>query len=443
MPNHVLHDDDPRVNRRADGQGNPAQGHHVDRVPGEVKPQAADEHRQHDHGENRQRRQQTPEKHRDHNRHQNRPQAHFVNQVSHRVSDIGRLVADQGDFGGFGDFAAGLHRGDFFGEPFVDAIHDGDRVFARLAEQRAIHAPAAVDADDVVLNRGIVLYVAHIANEDRFAVADRDRDGFDVFGRGQGVRGMHLIFVIPQLRGAGGEDEIRLAHGFDHVGGAQIDGPEPGGIDIDHHLPELPAEGVRNLHALKSAHFVADGVIADFVEFRLAQALAGNRRQNHRQVRRFAAEREGMFDARRQMEEIVVFQVHDVVHRRPRIGPRLKEHLDHCRSGNRSRFLVLHAARERQEPLDSLRNAFLHVPRRQTGIGEIADHDRFLEVRQNVHRYRRHHRQTQQAKPHADRDDRIGIPQCKTNQTHLIQFTSNRRRQGKFFGFQFLASRAA
>ena len=131
------------------------------------------------------------------------PSPTSYSQVPHGIADIRGLVADQRHFGGLGDVAAGFHVGNLGRDPFVDAVHDGDRVLTRLAEQWAVDATIAVDADDVVLNGRIVFGVADVANEDRPAVANGDWDVIDVVGRGQRIERVNLVLRRPEFDRSG------------------------------------------------------------------------------------------------------------------------------------------------------------------------------------------------------------------------------------------------
>jgi hypothetical protein len=212
----------PHVDDGADGQSDSAQRHHVDRETGERKSQGADQDRQEDHrtmmteGRNRRKNAATTK------RHQQCAQPDFVDEFRMAL----RMYVDWSLTSVTSRASSGISprsfmRG-FLRDAFADPIDDRDGVFTRFAQQRAVDAAVAVDADDVVLNGGIVLGIADVADEDRAAVANGDRI-VDVFGRRQGVDRVHLVFRIAEFHRAGGQHQVRVAQGVDDVGGAQAE----------------------------------------------------------------------------------------------------------------------------------------------------------------------------------------------------------------------------
>ena len=234
-----------------------------------------------------------------------------------------------------GDLAAFLHPRDFLVHGPADAVHDSDGVGAGLAQQRTVDTPFAVDSNDVVLDRGVVLRITDVANEDGTTVPHGDRHIVDIFGAGKSVEGMHLILGAAELQRATGKDQVRLAQGPHHVHRSQLQRVELLGVDVHHHLAELSSERVRDLNTLQTAHPVPHRVVADLVQFGFAQAFTRDGRQDHGQVRRFAPQGEGKLDARRQMEHIAGFEIDDVVHGGAGIGPGMKEDFDHARAWQR------------------------------------------------------------------------------------------------------------
>ena len=161
-------------------------------------------------------------------------------------------------------------------------------------------------------------------------------------------------------------------------------GGELVGIDIDHHLAELAAEGVGDLYALEPAQFVADGVVADLVEFGFTEAFAADGRQEDGQVSGLGAHGERHLDAGRQMEEIAHLVVDDVVHGRAGIGTGLERDLDQTGAGQDAGLDGLPSSGQCQGPFHPRRHRLFHLAGRQSRIGVITHHHRLLEVGQDV-----------------------------------------------------------
>ena len=418
MSHHVFHDNDARVDDRADREGEAAKRHHVDRVTGHAEAETADQNRQEDRAADCDRRQQSAKKDPNDDADQDRAQADFVQQIPHRVADVARLVVDQRDLCSFRDLAEIFHRGNLSGDPLVNPVDDRNRVLTWFTQQRAVDAAFAVHSNDVVLNGRVVFRVADVADEDRFAVIHLDHDIVDVVRRGQRVERVNLQFRVVNLDRSGRENQVRLSHCLHDVRSTQAVRPQFHRVDIDHHLAELAAERMRNLHALQPAHAVAHGVITDRVKLFLTQPLAADRREDNRHVGRLATQCERPLDPRRQVEHVGRFEVDDVVHRRRRIGPGLKEHLDHGGTRNGARLLMLDPPGQRESTLNARRDALLHIHRGQTGIRKEADNHRLLEVRQNVDRCRRNDRRTEQTQ--SDRQSHNGerIAKRELNKIH-------------------------
>ena len=312
----------------------------------EIEAQAPHRQREEDDDHDGQRRQQTPQEHEDHEGHQDGPHRHLVTEIVHRIADIQRLVAQQGDLRRLGDLAAFLHFREERGHGLAHAVDHGHGVFPRLAQERHVHAPLPVDVHDIVLDGRIVLDIADVADEDRPAVAHGDGSGGDVFDAGEGIQRMDLVLRLIDFHRPRGQHQVGFLQRLGNVLGAEAHGAEPRGIDIDHHLPVLAAEGVIDLHPFEPAQLVPHTVISDLIQILFAQAITGDGGQDHRQASRLAGQRKRILDPRREVEKVVGFQVHHVVDRPMRIGSRMEDDLQHAGPGNGARFLVLHPARQ-------------------------------------------------------------------------------------------------
>ena len=114
-----------------------------------------------------------------------------------------------------------------------------------------------------------------------------------------------------------------------HVGRADVVCLQLRRIDVNHHLAELATKRMRNLDSVQSPHLVSNGVVTDGVKLLFAESFARDRRQNHRQVCRFASKGKRPLDSRWQMEHVTRFEIDDVVHRRTGVGSGLEKNLDH------------------------------------------------------------------------------------------------------------------
>ncbi len=195
---------------------------------------------------------------------------------------------------------------------------------------------------------------------------------------------MDLIIRIANLGGSRRQNEIGSRQCIDHIGCAKMISVQFSGVDIHHHLPKLAAEGVRDLHPFQSAHFVSDGVISDRVKLRFAQPFTRDRRQHHRQVRRFTAQRKRPLNPRRQVKHVTRLEVYDVIHRGACVRTGLEEDLDDCGTRNGARFLVFDFSGKCQCAFDASRHRLFHIQSWQAWIRKETDNNRFFEIRKNI-----------------------------------------------------------
>ena len=92
--------------------------------------------------------------------------------------------------------------------------------------------------------------------------------------RGRAV-GFDLVFEGAHLRRAGGQDQVLVADGVDHIAGRQPLGLQRVQVQVDLHLALLAAVGVGNGGAVDGDQLGADEVQAVVVELLLGEPLPG------------------------------------------------------------------------------------------------------------------------------------------------------------------------
>ena len=307
MAHDVFHHHNTGIDDIADRQGDAAQSHHIDGVPGEIESQEANQDGQRNHHQHRHRRQEPTQEKRGHQQDKKATQTHLVFEIANGVADIARLVTDQFDLSGFRDLSALLHQWHFPRQALANPVHDFNGVFARFTVQWAVNRTLAVHPDDIVLDCRIVLGIADVPDENRFSVPNRHRNVADVFGRWQRIDGVHLVIGFTQFHGTPGHNQVGFGQRLDHIRRRQLMCPQLVRVDIHHHLPELSSERVRDLNAFEPTHLVAHSVIADLVKFRLTQTLTGDGCKHHGQVGRLTPQRKRPVNVRRQVMHVIGF----------------------------------------------------------------------------------------------------------------------------------------
>ena len=158
---------------------------------------------------------------------------------------------------------------------FADVVDhlDGVAVSARLHD-RDVGGLLAVDADDVVLQLARVLGLADVAH--RNPACAHGLDGYaiqigDVLHQAVGV---DIEVGGSDLDVAGGQDQVAVVDGADHVHHAQLPRQQLEGIDVDHRLPVLAAEHRGNFSAVDDRNLIADLELRQIVKLGFGQALA-------------------------------------------------------------------------------------------------------------------------------------------------------------------------
>ena len=349
----AFNNDNAGVDNCSDRKGETAEGHHVDCHAGPGKAEQSDHHRQWQQEQDGDGRNPTAEKHRHYDSHKSRSQQELSLEVGNGVTDVARLVSHQSHLGCRWNFTPVLHPGNLLADAVPDAIHHCDGVAARLSQQWAVNASFTIDPDNVGLNGGVVASCTDIPQKDRTAIPDSDWNGVDFFLSRQRVDGMHLIVGASEPYRTAAKDKVAFTDGGDNVSQCQVMGLQPVRVDVDHHLSEAATEGMWDLYSGKPPHFVPDGVVANFVKLGFTQSFTGDGGENHRQVGRFTPQREGMLDARWQMEHVTGFEVNDVIHRRRGVGSGLEGDFQHTRPRQGPGFLLVEPSSERQRPLDA------------------------------------------------------------------------------------------
>ena len=219
--------------------------------------------------------------------------------------------------------------------------------------ERTINGALAVHPNDVVLDGRVVFGDTQVTDENWFPIPHRYGDVIDVLCGRQGVDGVHLVFRLAELHRPARHDEVGLGQGLHHIRWRECMRPQLVGVDVDHHLPKLTAEGMRNLHALEPAHLVAHGVVADLIQFRLGQAFARDGGQYHGQIGGLTPKCERPVDVRWKVMDIVGLKIDDLIERRGGISPRVELYPYHTCPRHTPCLLVINVAGERQDAFDA------------------------------------------------------------------------------------------
>jgi hypothetical protein len=271
----------------------------------------------------------------------------------------------------------------------LNPVGDGQAARPGLPVDRREHLLLAVDPHPRLLDDRVVDGQADVAEQDLAAGLERDRQGVQLVDGADHQVGVERDQVVAEVGGAGGGDQVPAVEGGDHVDGRQVAGLQLVPVEVDHHLPILPAADDLGDHPADRPEPVTDVDAGEVLHL-----LLGHRRVADGQ------------DAQRQGAGRVVRQ-HDGwegVGRQARLGPGgqrvghrqgvgrvdvlAEEQSDDAHPGDRPALHVGHAGGLVDPPLDPVGDG----PRGRPGghpveVGENLD-GRDLERRQDVHRDR-------------------------------------------------------
>ena len=402
----VLDDHDAVVHQDAGRHGEPAQGHRIDRLPGEVKGDERRQHRERQRDGNDQRRADAAQEDEDHQAGQERAEDPLALQAGDRLTGEDRLVHDHVHL----DLAAVGHSPLDVRDRRLDPLHDLDRIGARLAIDRDVDGPLATDVDGVGLDGVRVFRFTHVPHVNRPAAA-----------RVNHPIAIDLVVVVADLGRAGRDEHVERADGVDHVHRGKMTRLELVPVHINQDAPQPAAIDCRGDDARRAGEEVADLEVSHIVKRGLVQGIAGERQQGERlRGRRVERHHHGRDGAGRQVVQVRDRQGGHLRHRSVRIDVRAEEILHHADADERPRLLPRDAVGLAGPALQAVRHIPLDDIRGHTGIKRQDLNGGRLELRQDVHRDARQRGQADHQDGESDHGDGIRIPECQTNQSHVV-----------------------
>ena len=135
----------------------------------------------------------------------------------------------------------------FDGVGVAPLLHDGD-----------VTGTLAIDADDVVLDLTGVFGFSHIAHRHPARPGRLERNVVELLDALHHGVGVDVVVVGADLYVSGGQNQVVLVDGIDHVHHAQLPGKQFEGIDVDHDLPVLASKRRWDLGAFHHGDLVTD-----------------------------------------------------------------------------------------------------------------------------------------------------------------------------------------
>ncbi len=156
------------------------------------------------------------------------------------------------------------------------------------------------------------------------------------------------------------------------------------GIGVEHHLAAASAERLRYRGARNAGQLIANHVLRHVLQLGLGETLAAHGQQTDGQAGGIEFEHHGRQCPRRQAAHLRRRQSAHHGHCRIRVHTRMKIDFDDADAGERARLDVFDAAAQRQEPLQAIGDAVLHLLRRHSRIKGRDHHYRYVDPRKHV-----------------------------------------------------------
>ncbi len=128
----------------------------------------------------------------------------------------------------------------------LDALNDGERGGRADLQDRRQHRALAVDVHNALLRRAAVTHVADITDEDGGAVDGLDRNVVEILDRADGVVQLDRVLLAAELDVADRDDEVLCGDGVGHVLRREAFRLQRLRIEVDLHLSDFAAVGIRN-----------------------------------------------------------------------------------------------------------------------------------------------------------------------------------------------------
>ena len=279
MPRDVLDHDHGIIDDQADGHGQAAQRHQVERVSGQVEEDEADDEAQRDRERGDQGRSQALEEHQeDGNAHQTADDD-GVADVGDRRADQQPLVVDRMDLDAWRGTPGRV------GQHVLQRARDRQRVASQAAEDGQGDGVLAVGPDR---HRPVLVpdrHPAEVAQPDRLAVLLGDDPVLQVERIACQRVGQHLVLQRPAIEAPDGLEPVLLVQSVGHVGDREVGRHEGLRVDLDQDLADVaPLHG--DVGDVRDAADPGPQVVVGVVVQRRRIAPAGDDERDDREDRR-------------------------------------------------------------------------------------------------------------------------------------------------------------
>ena len=186
------------------------------------------------------------------------------------LPDVERLIEEEFD----GEICG---QPDEFWKAFFDAVHHSDRIGAGLLENRQVHGPLAVHADDIALNHRGIDRFPHVAETNRDAVLHLDRDLVHAIDNLDQTVRVDVVIEVADLHVAGRQQEALLVDGGDDLLGRNASRQHAFAIEKDGDLADRASKTRRHENTGDGGELRTDVVIGLVPNVLFAEPLAAGR----------------------------------------------------------------------------------------------------------------------------------------------------------------------
>ncbi len=311
------------VHQDPDGECQPAQGHHVERLSQRREADDRAQHRERNRGRDNERAAPAPQEEEDHERREAGGDERLADDPRDRGADEHRLVHEHLNVEGRRQ--RGLERDE-------QRLHAVDHREARgipVLEHAHVGAMLSVLAHDVGLDAGTVAHIRDVADVDHRPVDLLDRHVVELRDDLGARVQAHAVFPGAQARRSGGQDHVLRVDGGAHVRRRKPLRIQARQIKVDVDQPGRAPVGERNGRALGGRERRAHEVGYVVVQVGLRHRAGAHADLEDRHVGRVEAQDDGRRDPRRQNPGVALGCRSELGNARRDVRGGLKEHLDH------------------------------------------------------------------------------------------------------------------
>ena len=393
------------VHQNADCQGQPAQGHDVDRMAHQTEDDQGGENRQRNRDTDNYRAAPASQEQQDHDAGEEGGNERFADDPTDGRAHEKRLVEELPDL----QFLWQARQDP--GQSRLHGFDDGQCRGFSVSQNREQRAARSIDPHDTGLHGIAVAHLGHVPHVDSRAIHHLDGQVVELVQQLGTAVELYLVIDVAELGSSRRENEVLLAQGTRNVRRREPFGVERLRIEVDHHLPELAAERQRDRGPLHGGQLRTNKVQPQIEELLLAERLA-----LQAQLQNGDAGGVVLDDARRESTRWKNAQerLAEGRHLRQRhfnldVGLKVD-----ARNGNAAVSLCLDVFdvidRGGHGALEDGVNAFFHlVGRNASVVPDHADH-RDIDVRKNIHRHGDDGRSAEQRDQHRHRDKSVRAP---------------------------------